>query len=680
MSFGVIGNLMISFRNVILFSLFSAVLFSASAQEEQKDADSLTVVRHKLEEVVVTASRFDEIIPARKLAGKELERLNSLSVADAVRYFSGVQIKDYGGIGGLKSVNVRGMGTNHTGVFFNGIQLGNAQNGQIDLGRFSLENMEEIALYHGQKSDILQSAREFGNGGSIYLVSRRPRFEEGKTTNLKASIRAGSFDLINPSLLYEYKISDRVTTTLNAEWINSSGKYKFRYKRNTPAGQVAYDTTAVRQNGDIDAVRVEGSLNTYLDNGFWKVQFYHYTSERGVPGAIVNNVWKRGERVWDRNSFVQSSFRHRINPKLESVLNMKYAVDFTHYVNQDDKQLHVDNIYKQKEIYLSSANRYNILKNWETSLAYDFQWNDLSDFAEASRQTHWLSLATALTLKERFKMQASILGTFVRDKGSATDKEYVTRDAFTPALYISWQAFGEKGPVFRAFSKRSFRMPTFNDLYYVNVGNALLEPERVTQNNFGLLYDLEQKDHWFRYFQIGADIYYNVEKNKIVAYPGGQLFRWTMLNLGRVEVKGVDVTATATTVPATEWVLTAKLQYTYQDARDLTDRADLYYRDQIPYIPWNSGSAVAMVSYRSWGLNYSFIYVGGRYNQQDNIRYNYMQPWYTSDLSLSKEFRLKPSVLQVTAEVNNLLSQDYDVILNYPMPKRNFRIRLSIAI
>lgn len=74
-----------------------------------------------------------EVIPVQSLSDEELKRLNALSVADAIRYFSGVQIKDYGGIGGLKTVNVRSMGTNHVGVFYDGIQLGNAQNGQIDL-------------------------------------------------------------------------------------------------------------------------------------------------------------------------------------------------------------------------------------------------------------------------------------------------------------------------------------------------------------------------------------------------------------------------------------------------------------------------------------------------------------------------------------------------------------------
>ena len=85
-------------------------------------------------------------------------------------------------------------------------------------------------------------------------------------------------------------------------------------------------------------------------------------------------------------------------------------------------------------------------------------------------------------------------------------------------------------------------------------------------------------------------------------------------------------------------------------------------------------------SWRGWGLNYSFIYVGERYNQQENILYNYTEPWYTSDLSASKDFKAGQCDMRVLLEINNLLSQDYDVISNYPMPKRNFRVTVAVEI
>ena len=160
------------------------------------------------------------------------------------------------------------MGTNQVGVFYNGIQLGNAQNGQVDLGKFSMDNIEEISLYNGQRSKIFQSARDFGSASSIYIQPRKPHFASNKNTNIKANIKFGSFDLINPSLLMEYKINNNISLSFNGEWINASGKYKVHYRRVLPKSKiVAYDTVAIRQNGDINAVRLEAALYGTLEKG-----------------------------------------------------------------------------------------------------------------------------------------------------------------------------------------------------------------------------------------------------------------------------------------------------------------------------------------------------------------------------------------------------------------------------
>ena len=644
----------------------------------EEPADSLS---HQLGEIVVTARKpGKDIIPAQVLSGEELRRLNSNSVADALRYFSGVQVKDYGGVGGIKTVNIRSMGTNHTGVVYDGVELGNAQNGQIDLGQFSLDNIEALSLYNGQKSEILQPAKDFGSAGTIYMRTRTPVFNEGETYHARATLRTGSFDLLNPSALIELKLSRTISASLSAEWVNSSGKYKFRYRRVNPAGELAYDTTAVRQNGDINATRIELNTHGILNRGSWTFKVYNYNSERGVPGAIVNNVWRRGERIWDTNSFAQGRYTGYFG-KFTTLNNIKYAFYRTHYVNNDDKQVKIDNLYKQKEIYISSANEYEITDFWSVSASYDFMWNtldaDVYGFVKPDRISQYLSAATALDLS-RVKIQASALGSFVHDriKGQQAPAD---KHVFSPAVFVNGYPLRNKDFSIRVFYKKSFRMPTFNDLYYADMGNSKLSPERVTQYNAGLLYE-HKSSSFITAARVSADVYYNRVKDKIVAYPKGQQFRWTMLNLGLVDIRGVDVTGLLTVTPYKDLYLTVRGQYTFQRAIDITNPADNYYRDQIPYIPRHSGAAVVNAQWRGWGLNYSWIYVGERYNQQENIRYNYTQPWYTSDLSLSKDFNLGKVSLRGLIEVNNLLSQDYDVILNYPMPKRNYRVTLTVEI
>ncbi len=663
-----------------LTCLTALLLAGAPAPKAEEPAD--TARAEELREVVVTAARPRvEVIPVQTLSGKELESLNSNSVADALRYFAGVQVKDYGGVGGIKTVNVRSMGTNHTGVVYDGVQLGNAQNGQIDLGQFSLDNIEAISLHNGQKSQILQPARDFGSAGTIYMRTRTPRFDNGESYHARAAVRFGSFDLLNPSALVELKLSERVNASLSAEWITSTGKYKFRYHRVNPAGELAYDTTAVRQNGDINSTRIELNVNGSLTGGEWHFKAYNYNSERGVPGAIVNNVWRRGERIWDNNSFAQANFTKTIG-NFTTLNSAKYAFYRTHYVNNDDKQVKVDNLYRQREFYFSTANEYVLTDWWRVSASYDFAWNTLSadmyDFAKPDRITNLIAAATAIDLG-RLKIQASALGTFVHDhlRGQESPKD---KHVFTPAVYASFAPLRSTTDLtVRAFCKRSFRMPTFNDLYYADMGNSKLNPERVTQYNAGVVFD-RTRHGFVQNARVSVDAYYNKVKDKIVAYPKGQQFRWTMLNLGVVDIRGIDAAAQMTVNPTGSLYVTLRAQYTYQRAIDVTNPADNYYRDQIPYIPRHSGAAVANVSWRRWNLNYSFIYVGERYNQQENIRYNYTQPWYTSDVSVSRDFTFGRVNFRALAEINNLLNQDYDVIINYPMPKRNFRISLTVEI
>ena len=160
-----------------LLSLTLLLALGVGTKAETTHKDSIQTIKG----VEITARLTQrEIVPAQSLKNADLQRLNSQSIADALRFFSGIQLKDYGGVGGIKTVDIRSMGTHHLGIFYDGIELGNAQNGQIDLGQFSLDNIDEISLYNGQKSAIFQPASDFGNAGSVYIRTRKPRFTDGK--------------------------------------------------------------------------------------------------------------------------------------------------------------------------------------------------------------------------------------------------------------------------------------------------------------------------------------------------------------------------------------------------------------------------------------------------------------------------------------------------------------------
>ena len=651
--------------------------FAQTGSTKLNESDSVNKI-NQLKEVQIKkikiSKRQTSSTPLQILSGAELEKLNSLSVADAVRFFSGVQLKDYGGIGGLKTINVRSMGTNHTAVFYDGVQLGNAQNGQVDLGKFSLDNIEEIELYNGQKSSIFQSAKGFASANSLYLKSKQPDFSDGTTQKVRASLKGGSFGLIDPSLLWQSKISNNVYSSLSAEYKNANGKYKFRSTNGV------YDTTAVRKDGDIEAMRLELGLNGMLpDSSTWKVKLYGYKDNQGLPGAVVNNVFSFSQRMWNKNFFVQSSYEKNVG-KYSLLATAKYASDNLRYLDPDRVTVNglLENNFHLQEIYVSLANKLKITNYWDVVLSTDYQRNDLNAdlyrFSYPVRNTVLTALATQFHFA-KFDVQANLLSTLKYDKTQSGPAD-VDRNELTPTVMVSWQPFDQKEFRLRSFYKSIFRMPTFNDLYYTYYGFIVLKPEYTKQYDLGFTYIKGYDNKVLSQFSIQADAYYNNVKNKIVAVPGNNQARWSMQNLGQVEIRGIDVNIQSAWQLTNTISFTSGLTYTYQKAID-SDHASPSYKDFIPYTPIHSGSFLASATYKNLSMNYSFIYIGERYNQSTNSIYNYVQPWYTHDLALHYNIQINRKEVRFTAEVNNLLNQDYEVITNFPMPGRYYRFGLN---
>lgn len=658
-----------------------AIPSSVFAQNTENDSIETTVIR----DIIFNRKRQETgVISSQKLSGTELEKLNSTSVADAVRYFSGIQVKDYGGIGGMKTVNIRAMGTQHVGVFYDGIPIGNAQNGTVDLGRFSLDNLESISLYNGQKSEIFQAAKDFGSSGSIYLRSRTPVFSGSKKTNVNFNYRSGSFGVVNPSILLEQKLTENISISLNTEYLTGHGRYKFHQKVALPDGSLGWERSGIRENGNIEALRAEAGVFGKINNGTWKLKGYYYDSERGVPGAIIRNGDISSSRQWDKNFFVQGSFEKEISSKYKFQINSKFADDYTRYYNDNPggTPLFIDNVYKQQEFYVSTAQQYSPYKFWKINLSADYQYNtldaNLRQFAYPQRHTELIALATQFDFN-KFKIQGSVLGTFVQEKiENTTFSVPQNRSEFTPTVFASYQPFAADFKV-HGFYKRIFRMPTFNDLYYAEVGSSQLKPEFTNQYDLGFTFNKDFETGVLQNFNIIADAYYNRVQDKIIAYPKGQQFRWTMTNLGEVEIKGADVSAQAIWLLSENLLFSSRFTYTFTEALNITkSNITSYYRNQIPYTAKHNGSMLLGLTYKDWQLNYSYIYVGERYNMSENIPENYEQPWYSSDISGTREFKMKNWKFRLGLEVNNLLDQNYSVIKNYPMPGRNYRVNLRV--
>ncbi len=673
----------------------------SSSSYAQQSTDSITTLR----EIVVQKEKAMDVIPPQRLEGEALQRLNQCTVADALRYFAGVKVKDYGGMGGMKTVDVRHMGTHHVGVLYNGIQLGNAQNGIVDLGKFSLDNIEQIELYNGQRSRTLQSAKEFASGSLVSIQTKQPVFDDKKRVQGHVNYTLGSIQWVNPSAGVEIKVNEKVSTRISGAYLYSNGRYKFRQKRHNLDGSVAYDLTDYRKNSGIESYRIENNWFGKDNVNTWQATAYFYQSQRGLPSAIIKKsditeaTEKQNEQQGDKNVLLQAEWKRKVSPFYQFVLKGKFAYDQMHYkarktvAFEGDEVTYnpqFDNTYEQQDWYVSAAHSLTLKPYWTVDIATDMQYNKLlasrvgqeSLFSFPERYALYTALSTRINIGP-LNTQAAVLGTFTKEKVKH-NYQAPDRSVFTPSIFLSYHPWKNRQFELHTFYKHTYRLPSFNDLYYTQMGTAHLKPEYARQLTFGFSHQQPITSKGLKELYFAVDGYYAKIRDKIIASPTSSMMRWMMSNLGEVESYGIESQVKTTWQPLTDVMAHVGITYEYTIAQDLSvtpTGKPSYYGDQIPYAPWHSGSAMVGLDYREWSVNYSFIYVGKRYNgNKNNNKRNELQPWYTHDVALQRKIKWKNWQMKVSLEAHNLANQYYEVVTNFPMPGRNFRVAVNVAI
>ena len=677
-----------SFHQVRFFTRqsFYWLLFlpSVLAAENKLPPDSIKT--HAIREVTVTekyaSSEVRSTTPLQILNSKSIEGLNVLQVSDAVKYFSGVTVKDYGGIGGLKTISVRSLGANHTGVSYDGITLTDCQTGQIDLGRFSLDNVDMISLNSGQSDNIFQPARLFASASVLNIRTLTPEFTNNKYINGKISMKAGSFGLLNPSMWLEGKISSKIAASLSGEWLSANGKYPYVLNY----GQSAKDSTSkeTRQNTDVHNFRLEGALYaTFSDKESGYIKSYFYQSERGLPGSTIlyNNESSSKQRIWDHTFFTQAHYEKEFSRYWAFQANAKYNSGYTRYLDPTylNTEGKLESIYRQTEYYGSASALYRVLDNLSFSASTDGAittlTSDTSSFATPVRYS-WLTAVAGKYVTNRVLATASVLSTIVHETvkngNPAADHQQLS-----PTFSLSVKPFTNQDFRVRLFYKNIFRLPSFNDLYYSEVGNRDLKPERTNQYNLGVTYNLSIST-WMPLLKITIDGYHNNVKDKIVAYPNKDTFSWTILNYGKVVIDGLDLTAETTLQPYKEIGILLGSNYTYQRAINVTDPTDGVYNNQLPYTPRISGSGKAGVITPWINISYSLLWSGHRYAVNQNYIENRLPAYYDHSISVSRDVQLKNRLIHLNLEVLNLMDTNYAIVKWFPMPGRSYRATISL--
>ena len=134
--------------------------------------------------------------------------------------------------------------------------------------------------------------------------------------------------------------------------------------------------------------------------------------------------------------------------------------------------------------------------------------------ASAAMEVFWAS-ASALVIATC--LSASALATVINeqaDKGGSAGNHR----KLTPYVSATFKPFRNEEFRVRFFYKDIFRLPSFNDLYYQEVGNSKLKPENARQYNIGLTYS-RNVCTFLPYLSATVDAYYNKVTDKNHCLP-----------------------------------------------------------------------------------------------------------------------------------------------------------------
>lgn len=651
--------------------------------------------RERLREVNITSDAPQKVFagPAsvQQISAQQIKQLPTLQISDALKYMSGVVVRDYGGTGGMKTVCVRGLGSQHTGVAYDDIALTDCQTGQIDLGKLSLENVGSIALVVGLDDHIFVPARLFSYSSllkinTINVIPEKPfSFRIGGTVGMYGlyELQAGVTHKVRSK-----KRDDRLFFwNLSADAMRSKGDYPYTLHYGGVNDSVSHE---IRKNAETKTLNTEFNAVWQIDRTQrFNVKLYYYNSARELPSATIFYNSVSNQKLWNQNAFGQAHYHKYFNDRWAYQANAKFNYDYTRYYDPDylNTEGFLDNRYHQHESYLSNTvlftpihekDSLKRIRQLQFSLAQDVFYQQMKanslEYAHPGRFTSLTSLS-ALLEGNRWKLNANLLLTYVNNI-IAENPDIQDYTHLSPAVGGSVNL--TKTLHLRFFYKNIFRMPTFNDLYYREVGNVNLNPEKTHQWNLGLVLREVHLASGRITVSTTADGYFNIVKDKIVAFPSHNLFSWTMLNYGKVYVAGAELNTYWQYRITNRYILRLNGNVTYQKAVDRTDPKSKTFNHQIPYTPLWSGSASLSLQTPWITVTYAVIGCDKRYALPQNIPANEVSGYVDQSITLNHDLNFRnASTLSLKLELLNIANQNYEIIRNYPM--QGFGLRFKVV-
>lgn len=652
--------------------------FGVSVPERGDAYEAADTAGRSLQEFEVVSERVRREVtstaPLFNLTSERMKTMGVTDISDALHRLPGINIRDYGGAGGMKTVSVRGFGTTHTGVIYDGIVLSDCQSGKIDLSRYSLDNVGSLSLIVGDNSDIFVPAKASASAASIIISSMSVPGPMDSLWHVTGQMRFGSFGTYNPYFKVGKSLTPKFSFSVIGEYTHAKNDYPFTLEN----GKLV--TRERRNNSMMNSWH--GEINTrwrLTPASMLDAKVYYYDNNRQLPGPVILYNPICHEKLRDRNFFGQLTYKNLSLSKFSFQGLAKFNWDASLYHDEDGKYPGgiLDEDYFQREVYVSGSALYVPTDKLAFNYSADYFYNNLTtnqmevvgpwrhsvlQSFTGKFQNSWL-LATA-------RLLWSIYDNGVKEGISSKDE-----NKLSPSLSVSVQPMRNRLFFIRASYKNIFRMPTFNETYYFRMGSTSLKPEDTDQFNLGLTWQYNSTN-WLNALVLTGDVYYNNVKDKIVALPMN-MFIWTMTNMDKARAFGADVTASATFNIARRQSLVFAGNYSWQRVQPRTSPKDPDYNKQVAYTPIHSGAASL-----SWENPWVDVVVhttgaSDRYGTNSNLPITRIKGYMEMGAALIRSFKIKRNTIDLRFDMTNILDTQYEIVGNYPMPGRAWKFTLT---
>jgi len=605
---------------------------------------------------------------------KTIENSNSLSAGELLEHVPGIEIQNTGGIGGSKKISIRGSQTNQVLVLLDGMPLNDELGGDADLTDIPVNIIEKVEVYKGGSSD------RFGSGalGGVVNIITRKSFQN--QIQIRGSAGSYRFFQTEPSWSAQYKTFGFL--------------FSFNYFENRGDFPYSYDDS---RGNTIDENRINADIKSH--NVFLKVHYKnngHYmavlaqrmVSNRGIPGKI--DAWTAYARAENTREIAGAEYRRDLH-RFIFTLNCRYANTATEnsnlYPDDADKRYRRYSkwhyLYRTKNITLQSAMEYTIARWLQLSFGYSGRAlayrneNYMPSLAPPVNEADDLSNAVYLHQEwkwamERFPVRL-IVTPRIRWDEMIMKHDQVRRieQQWSPGIGMVFSAGGKNRMYFKSHIARSFRAPTFADLFYQDSrieGKPDLASEKANNIDIGLGGEM---NGWVKVS--GMFTYFHNAIEDLIVWRLGSFEVFRPFNTD-AEITGQEYTLDLA-MPGD--LITIGLGYT--NLKPLNKSENITTFDQtLPYRPRESIKASLGCNFRAFHASLIYRNVGKRYINEANTQA--MPPYQIVDIGLSWTFTIRRIALTWKCAVLNLFNEEYEILRDMPLPLREWRAGLNISI